>query len=108
LDSEQEVFAQVGACSPEENAARAEIYKSNYMGEVLIEVDTLVYIARRHVLPHAFDYVKTTGSVQGAVLDSYTKDIKEKMEKVINAINQLEKDKNAKSESLNGCQELRE
>lgn len=108
LDSEQEVFTKVGACSPEENEARAEIYKSNYMGEVLIEVDTLIYIARRNVLPHAFEYLKTVSSVPGVVLEGYGNDIKQKIEKVVSNINQLEKNKSAKSESLNGCQELRE
>ena len=74
------------------------------MGEVLIEVDTLIYIARRHVLPHAFSYLQTTSNVPGVVLDEYTKDIRNKMEKVVSSINQLEKDKQVKSDHLNGCQ----
>ena len=108
LDTEQEVFVKVGACSPEENSARAQIYKTNYMEEVLIEVDTLMYIARRNVIPHAYNYLQTTIAIRGAVLDSYTKDISDKMENVITAINHLEKNKSSKSDCLNGCQELRE
>lgn len=96
MDTEQEVFTKVGACTEEENKARSEIYKGNYMGEVLIEVDTLIYIARRHVLPHAFNYLQTTSNVPGVVLEEYTKDIRAKIEKVISSVNALEKDKKAK------------
>jgi len=78
------------------------------MDEVLIEVDTLMYIARRNVIPHAYNYLQTTVAIKGAVLDSYTKDITTKMESVITAINNLEKNKSQKADSLNGCQELRE
>jgi hypothetical protein len=74
------------------------------MDEVLIEVDTLLYIARRNVLPHAFSYLQTTSGIKGGAIDSYTQDIRDKMENVVNAINKLEKNKNAKSDSLNGCQ----
>ena len=40
------------------------------MDEVLIEVDTLMYIARRNVIPHAYNYLQTTVAIKGAVLDS--------------------------------------
>ena len=86
-----------------------EVAKSNYMGIVQIEADTLIYIARRHVLPHAFAYLKSiTGDLQSSGLDSYHKDVKGRLEKAATEIANLDKAKAGYAESLSGCQKMRE
>ncbi|MCB0368675.1 MAG: hypothetical protein KDD45_04315 [Bdellovibrionales bacterium] len=79
------------------------------MGEVLIEVDTLIYIAHRHIIPGAFSYLKTiSGGHNSVVFDKYNKEVRDKLEKVIVEVKELEHNKKEKADSLAGCQELRE
>jgi len=70
------------------------------MGEVLIEVDTLIYIARRRLIPHALQYLHTTTNHQSSAVDKFSKKIKDSLEHVINAVNKLEENKKSKAESL--------
>ena len=74
------------------------------MGEVQIEVDTLSYIARRHLIPQAINYINASSHNQSSVLSAYTKDISSKLEKVIEGVNKLEVDKKVKETTLSGCQ----
>jgi glutamine synthetase type III len=77
------------------------------MGEVLIEVDTIIYIVRRHLIPHACQYLQTTANHQNSTVDKFSKRIKDSLEHVISAVNKLEESKKSKADSLSGCQELR-
>ena len=108
LDTEMDVFTKIGASTVEENEARTEIVKSNYMGEVNIEVDTLIYIARRHIIPQAYEYIKTISGSYPAGLNSFANKIIAKLETVVAGIESLENNKVHHSENLEGCQELRE
>ena len=109
LDTEQELFTKIGVTTPEENVARAEIAKSKYMTLVEIEVDTLVYIARRHIIPHALKYLQgIAGDFETAALKSYYRSVSDKIDSVVSEINKLEENKKAKSSELAGCQFLRE
>jgi glutamine synthetase type III len=109
LDTEQDVFLKIGVSSPEENVARATVYKTNYMGEVLIEVDTLIYISRRHLIPHAYTYISTMGGDhESKALNKHYRDIKGKLEQLVSELSSLENDKKTKASSLLGCQDLRD
>ena len=60
------------------------------MDLVVIEVDTLIYIARRHIVPHAYGYLKTiSGDYKSSVLDRDVKKVKDQLEKVITTIEKL-------------------
>ena len=78
------------------------------MGEVLIELDTLSYIARRHIIPLATNYINQISNNQSTVLNAYAKDVNRKLQKVIEGINKLQASKKSKESTLTGCQELRE
>ena len=109
LDTEQELFTKLGVTSPEENVARAEIAKTKYMSLVEIEVDTLVYISRRHIIPHAMNYLSSiAGDFESGALKSYYRDVSSKLDTTITEINKIEENKKAKSSKLEGCQFLRE
>ena len=49
------------------------------MGEVLIELDTLSYIARRHIIPLATNYINQISNNQSTVLNAYAKDVNRKL-----------------------------
>lgn len=79
------------------------------MGIVQIEVDTLIYIARRHIIPQGFAYLKTiTGDLQSAGLDSYYRDVKNRLENTVTEIAKLENYRKTHSDTLSGCQKMRE
>lgn len=103
-----DVFTKIGASTVEESMARTEIVKSNYMGEVNIEVDTLIYIARRHIIPQAYEYIKTISGSYPTGLNSFSNKIITKLEAVVTSIESLENNKANNSETLEGCQKLRE
>lgn len=95
--------------TPEENASRVDVAKSNYMGIVQIEADTLIYIARRHIIPQGFAYLRTiSGDLQSAGLDSYYRDVKGRLEKAVTEITKLEDFRKSSAETLSGCQKMRE
>jgi glutamine synthetase type III len=79
------------------------------MGIVQIEADTLIYIAKRHIIPQGFVYLKTiSGDLQSAGLDSYYRDVKNRLDNAIVEITKLEAFKKSHSDTLSGCQKMRE
>ena len=98
----------MGVSTPEENQARSAISKGNYMDLVVIEVDTLIYIARRHIIPHAYGYLKTiSGDHKRSILERDVQKVKDQLEKVITTIDALQISAKKKESDLEGCQQLR-